>query len=100
MENPMHYETIYWTVINLNMSDIQARIQKFFNWGVEEYYFERNMFVDTHKNLDKDALFLSSFFSRGLSSIFSFVLLLSFLFEIWKGGCKPPNPPPRSANVI
>ena len=31
-------------------------------------------------------LFLSSSFSRGLSSIFCFVLSLSFIFEIWKGG--------------
>ena len=34
-------------------------------------------------------LFLSSSFSRGLSSIFYFVLLLSFILE----GCNPRNPP-------
>ena len=37
-------------------------------------------------------LFLSSSFSRGLSSIFCFVLLLSFLFEIWKKELQPRNP--------
>ena len=39
-------------------------------------------------------LFLSSSSSRGFSTIFGFVLLLSFIFEIWKGGCNPRNPPP------
>ena len=42
-------------------------------------------------------LFLSSSFSRGLSSIFCFVLLLSFIFWILKGGggrCNPHNPLP------
>ena len=48
----------------------------------------RKIFVDTrinactHKNWTKMQLFLSSSFSRGLSSIFCFVLLLSFIFEI------------------
>ena len=37
-------------------------------------------------------LFLFSSFSRGLSSIFCFVLLLSFIFE--KGGCATPVTPP------
>ena len=45
--------------------------------GVEEKNFERRMFVDTrinactHKNYTNMQLFLSSSFSRGLSSIFA-----------------------------
>ena len=63
----------------------QARIQKFFKGGgVKEEIFERKMFVDTrinaciHKNQTNMQLFLSSSFSRGLSSIFCFGLLLSY----------------------
>ena len=82
----------------------QARIQNFFKGEVEEENFERKIFVDTrinactHKNWTNMQLFLSSPFSRGMSSIFCFVLLLSFIFEIWKGGCIPRYPPFRSAN--
>ena len=48
---------------------IQARIQTFFRRGVggEEENFERKMFV-----------------------VLYFVLLLSFIFEIWKGVLQPP----------
>ena len=62
------------TVTNPNYTLLHARIQKFFKGeggGVEEEIFERKMFVDTvstraHIKLDKH--------SRGLSSIFCFVL--------------------------
>ena len=56
--------------------------------GIEEENFEIYMFVDTcinactQKNKTNMQPFLSSSFSRGLSSIFCFVLLLSFILEI------------------
>ena len=88
-----HKQTLYHHYIGFIT---QARIQKFFKRGVEEENFERKIFADTrinaytHKNKTNMQLFLSSSFSRGSSSIFCFVLLLSFIFEIWKGGLQPP----------
>ena len=63
-----------------------------FQRGVEEENFERKMFVDTrinactHKNQTKMQLFLSSSFSRGLSSIFCFVFFFFFFFYMYDYG--------------
>ena len=71
-----------------------------FQRGIEEANFERKMFVDTginactHINMK---LFLSFSFSTGLSSIFCFVLLLSFIILKYEGGggvATPVTPPP------
>ena len=82
-------------------------IEKVVHAGADPEIFQRGgglrrkMFVDarinvcTHKNQTNMQLFLSPSFSRGLSSIFCFNLLLSLIFEILKrGGGATPVPPP------
>ena len=89
---------------------IQARIKKFFKggegWGgkfwkkyVCWYRYQRVYTKKTRKTCN--SISLLPFQEDGLLFFFCFVLLLSFIFEIWKGGCNSSNPPPpRSANAI
>ena len=79
----------------------QARIQNFFKGGggglggesLKEKCLLIVISTRVYITIRQTCSSLSSSFSRGLSSIFCFVLLLFFIFEIWKGGCNPRNPP-------
>ena len=85
--------------VDIQEVSVRRQSRNFSKGGVEEKNFERKMFVDTrinactHKNYTNIQLFLSSYFSRGLSTIFCFIWLLSFIIERGGGVATPVTPP-------
>ena len=78
----------------------QARIQKFFKGEVEEENFGRKMVlihVSTRVHIkNKQTCTSFSLFPRQEDCLLFFALFYYslFIFEIWKEGCNPCNPPP------
>ena len=92
-----HHHTYHYIDI------IQARIQKFFKGGWGGKFWEKNVcWYSINACTHKTRHICNSYSLPFQVDCLLFVLLLSFIFEIWKGGgATPVTPPPfRSANVI
>ena len=80
-----------------NYSRAQAWIQKFIKRGGglrRKILKEKCLFLHVSSRVHIKTnmqLFLSSSFSRVLSSIYCYLLLVSLIFKIWKGGCNSRN---------